>query len=77
MGDEKSKDIIAPEIKYQPDYFVRDFSALQEMFREKAILMKSIDFNDVQKAQIAGMVMMQSTIQMLFMIKLKEWGFLL
>lgn len=72
MGDERKGP--APEVKYSADYFINDLIAILSMLREKARLMREIEFNDIQKLQITGALVAIGTTHQVFVNKLREWG---
>ena len=71
----KEQEMKPVEIKYLPEFFVTDFVGLSITLKEKVRIMKDIEFSDIQKAQLAGILLGLSTTFQIFVTKLKEWGY--
>lgn len=77
MDNKKKKDeVIVPESKYNPDYFIDDLTNILEMFAEKFRVMEHIEFTMKQKALISGLMTGFSTNFLVAYNKLATWGFL-
>jgi ATP adenylyltransferase/5',5'''-P-1,P-4-tetraphosphate phosphorylase II len=77
MDNKKKKDeVIVPESKYNPDYFIDDLTNILEMFAEKFKVIEHIEFDMKQKALISGLMIGFSSNFLVAYNKLATWGFL-
>jgi hypothetical protein len=73
-SDNPIDESLAPEAKYSPAFFLNDLMGLITMFQAKSRLVGQLEFSDLQKAQIAGTLMMMGPAVQAFMNELKKWG---
>ncbi len=80
MDDKKKKDkkeeVIIPESRYNPDYFIDDLTNILNMFQEKFKIIEHIEFTVKERALISGLMIGFSSSFLVAYKKLATWGFL-